>query len=105
MTIFRYDQNKSQYVTSPIDLSAETDQTYLSLYGTGFRGFSSASAVTATVGGVNVPVVGTAAHSQFAGLDQVNIGPLPRTLAGKGDSSIVLKVDGKTSNAVIVNIR
>jgi uncharacterized protein (TIGR03437 family) len=57
------------------------------------------------VGGVNVAVVGAAAHSQFAGVDQVNIGPLPRNLAGKGDVSIVFKVDGKTANSVRVNVR
>ena len=45
--------------TARIDLGAATDQVYLSLYGTGFRGFSSASAVSATVGGVNVPVAGS----------------------------------------------
>ena len=43
--------------------------------------------------------------TEYAGLDQVNLGPLPRSLAGKGATSVVLRVDGKTSNAVTVNIR
>jgi uncharacterized protein (TIGR03437 family) len=103
--VYRYDQNKAQFVTAPIDLGPATDQVYLSLYGTGIRGLSAGPAASATIGGVNVPVMAAAAHSQFAGVDQVNLGPLPRSLAGKGDTSIVLKVDGKTANSVTVNIR
>ena len=94
-----------QCVSVPIDLGAATDQVYLSLYGTGIRGFSSLSAVTVTIGGIAVPVLGAAAQSQFPGLDQVNVGPLPQTLAGKGNSSVVLKVDARTSNTVTVDIQ
>lgn len=105
VTIFQYDQNKAQFTATPIDLGAATDQVYLSLYGTGVRGLSSASAITATIGGTDVPVLGAAAQPDYPGLDQVNIGPLPRSLAGKGPSSIVIKVDGRTANAVSVTIR
>ena len=103
--IFAYDAASKQYVAVPIDLGAATDMVYLSLYGTGIRGRSSLSAVTVTIGGVSVPVLAATAQSQFQGLDQVNVGPLPRTLAGKGNSSIVLQVDGRTANAVTVNIK
>ena len=37
--------------------------------------------------------------------DQVNVGPLPRSLAGKGESNLVLQVDGRTANTVTVNIK
>ena len=94
-----------QCVSAPIDLGATTDQVYLSLYGTGVRGFSSLSAITVTIGGIAVPVTAAVAQSQFVGLDQVNVGPLPRTLAGMGNSNVVLRVDGRTSNAVTVNIQ
>jgi uncharacterized protein (TIGR03437 family) len=94
-----------QCTSVPIDLGAATDQVYLSLYGTGIRGFSSLSAITVTIGGIAVPVIAAAAQSQFVGLDQVNVGPLPGTLAGKGNSSVVLRVDARTSNAVTVNIQ
>jgi uncharacterized protein (TIGR03437 family) len=50
-------------------------------------------------------VLSASAQSQFVGLDQVNVGPLPSTLAGKGNSNVVLQVDGRTSNAVTVNIQ
>jgi uncharacterized protein (TIGR03437 family) len=103
--VFSYNTSTKQYVSVPIDPGATTDQIYLSLYGTGLRGFSSLSAFTVTIGGVSVPVSGAAAQSQYPGLDQVNIGPLPRTLAGKGEANVVLKVDGRTANTVTVNIK
>ena len=103
--IFQYDATAKQYVSTPIDLGAATDQIYLSLFGTGLRGLSSVAGISFTAGGVAVPVLGAAAQSQFPGLDQVNVGPLPRTLAGKGELSLVLKVDGRTANTVTVNIK
>jgi uncharacterized protein (TIGR03437 family) len=103
--VFKYDSAKAQYLTAPIDLGAAADQVYLSLYGTGIRGFSSAQAISVTIAGIAVPILGAAAHSQYAGLDQVNVGPLPRSLAGKGDSSLVLKLDSKTANTVTVSIK
>ena len=103
--VFSYNSAGKQYVSVPIDLGAATDQIYLSLYGTGLRGFSALSSFTVTIGGVSVPVSGAAAQSQYPGLDQVNVGPLPRTLAGKGESNLVLQVDGRTANTVTVNIK
>lgn len=87
----------------PIDLGPAGDQVFLSLFGTGIRGYR--SGVAATTGGLSVPVVGAAAQTQFAGLDQVNIGPLPRSLAGRGEIEVILKVDGKSANTVTVNIK
>jgi len=103
--VYRYNATAKQYVSVPIDLGAATDQIYLSIYGTGIRGLSALSGVTATVGGVTVPVLAAVAQSQFVGLDQVNVGPLPKTLAGKGESNLVLQVDGRTANTVTVNIQ
>jgi uncharacterized protein (TIGR03437 family) len=105
VAIFTYSAAGNQYVATPISLGAATDQVYLSLYGTGIRGFSSLAGIAVTIGGVSVPVSGAAAQSQYAGLDQVNVGPLPRTLAGKGASNVVLTVDGMTANTVTVNIQ
>ena len=86
----------------PIDLGASTDQVYLSLYGTGLRG---ATQATATVGGVNVPVLGFAAVSAYQGEDVVNIGPLPRSFAGQGVVSIVVSFDGEPANTITASIR
>ena len=95
---FIFDPNTLAAV--PIDLSPEGDQVFLLLFGTGIRGFT--SKVTATVGGVEVPVLGAIPQGQFEGLDQVNIGPIPRSLIGAGVVEIILIVDGIPTKAVMV---
>ena len=52
-----------------------------------------------------VNVFGTAAVPQYTGEDVVNIGPLPRSLAGRGEVSVVLTFDGKPTNSVTVSVR
>ena len=89
-------------VALPVSLGPATEQVYLEIYGTGFR---NATNFTATVGGVNVPVLGAAATSQFVGEDQVNIGPLPQALAGKGSVNIVLTANGQQANVVTITIQ
>ena len=103
--IFQYEETQQQFTSAPIDLNAGTDQVYLSLYGTGIRGGISTSAITVTVDGVPVPVIGAAAHPEFTGLDQVNAGPLPAELTGRGEVGLTLTVDGRTSNTVMINVR
>jgi uncharacterized protein (TIGR03437 family) len=86
----------------PLDI--QDKPVYLSLFGTGIRGFSSASAVSVTVGGKSVPVQYAGAQPQFPGLDQVNV-QLTRDLRGMGDAAVVLKVDGFTSNTVQITLK
>lgn len=90
-------------VAIPIDLGPETDQVYLLLFGTGFR--NSFSGVSVTMGGTSVPVLGYAAVDGLAGLDQCNVGPLPRSFIGRGNLNIVLMAGTKTANTVSVNIK
>ena len=78
------------------------DQIFLLLAGTGIRGFT--SAVTASIEGSDIPVLGAQDQGEFAGLDQVNIGPLPRNLP-KGNINLALTVDGRETNTVTVNIQ
>ena len=89
-------------VALPLNLGPSTEQVYLEIYGTGFR---NAKNITATVGGLSVPVLGWAATSQFVGEDQVNIGPLPPSLAGRGSVNIVITADGLAANTVNVTIQ
>jgi uncharacterized protein (TIGR03437 family) len=86
----------------PLDAFAIPGEVYIGLFGTGLRGHGGLSNVTATVGGEEVPVSFAGAQGEFAGLDQVNLGPLPRALAGRGEVEIVISVSGKTSNPVTV---
>ena len=96
---FLFDSNLNPL---PVDLGLPGDQVFLSLYGTGFRG---ATQATAVVGGVNVPVAGFAATGVYQGEDVINIGPLPRSLAGRGEIEIVTVFDGKSANTVTVSIK
>ena len=84
----------------PIDLSGEGERVFLVLFGTGIRGFT--DEVTATVGGVAVPVPAALAHRDLVGLDQANLGPIPLELIGAGEVEIILVVDGVAANAVTV---
>lgn len=87
----------------PVSVDASKGEVILILFGTGFRGFQ--SQVTATVNGVSVPVQAAVPQPQFVGLDQINIGPLPSSLANSGEVNIVLTADGKDANTVTVAIQ
>ena len=92
---------QSGYVPAPINLSPSTDSIYLVLYGSGIRRHSG-NPVEATINGVKVPVIYAAAQNQYPGLDQVNLGPLPQSLAGQGTVNLQLTVDGSPANTVQV---
>ncbi len=81
------------------------DQVYLILYGTGLRGATNLEAVQVTIGGIAVPVLYAAAHSLYPGVDQVNLGPIPSTLAGKRNVPIVVTVGQSSSNPVTVSFQ
>jgi uncharacterized protein (TIGR03437 family) len=87
---------------TPVSLGAESDAVYLLLFGTGVRGFGDVANIVARVGGVAVPILGAAAQAEFPGLDQVNIGPIPRSLIGRGEVEIALTVRGVEANRVTV---
>jgi len=75
--------------------------TYLCLAATGAR---YATGLEATVNGVAVPVVGVPAPL-YQGIDQVNIGPIPPSLAGSGTVQVAISAGGMQSNAVAVVIQ
>ncbi len=88
----------------PIDLGGPTDTVYLSLYGTGIRGRSALSAVTATIGGVSADVLYGGAQPDYQGLDQVNL-QLDPSLRGRGTVPIAISFDGVAANVVTVAIQ
>jgi hypothetical protein len=86
----------------PVDLGPPSDQVFLQLYGTGFR---AAKQATVSVGGTSVIVPGWSAVTQYQGEDVITIGPLPRSLAGRGLVDVVTSFDGKPTNTVTVSFR
>ena len=83
----------------PIDLGPPGDQVFLVLFGTGIR---LAGNVGATIGGDEVPVFSFAPAPGFFGLDQVNVGPIPRSFINGGTVEVQLIVDGQVTNIVVV---
>ncbi len=99
--VYQVDSTNS-VVPRPIDLGPSGDQVYLLLYGTGLR---AAANVSVTIGGVTVPVIFSGSQGQFPGEDQVNAGPIPRSLTGSGNVTVVLTADGHVANSVAVTIK
>jgi uncharacterized protein (TIGR03437 family) len=101
----QYDEGAGLWVPLPIDLGPEADAVYITLYGTGIRGRTDLANVRATIGGVEVPVAYADKQGALAGLDQINIGPIPRSLAGAGEVTVTITVDGVVANSVTIAIQ
>jgi uncharacterized protein (TIGR03437 family) len=99
-----FDPAQGRFVPRPIDLGPATDRIYLVLFGTGLRFNSGLAAVAAQVGGVGAEVQYAGQQPQFVGLDQVNL-LLPRNLAGRGEVTVTLTIDGMAANPVKVHIK
>lgn len=103
--VFRYDAVTGRMVGVPLELGDEDDQVFLTLFGTGIRGAGGAKKVQATIGGREVPVMFAGEQDgRLAGLDQVEIGPLPRSLTGAGEVNVAVTAAGITSNTVTIVI-
>jgi uncharacterized protein (TIGR03437 family) len=100
----QFDAQTNRFVPLPIDFGVESDQLFLVLYGTGWRGRSALANVTAKVGGVDVPVLYAGPQNDLAGLDQINL-ILPRTLKGRGEVDVQLTIDGQALNVVRIALR
>ena len=103
-TLVQLNSSTNIYDPLPLTIGDSTEQLFLIAFGTGFRNRTSLSNVTATIGGVNAEVSYAGAQGTFTGLDQVNI-RIPSSLAGRGNVNVVLTVDGKTSNTVVINVK
>ncbi len=102
--VAQFDPAQNRFVARPIDFGPATDQLYLLLFGTGIRQRSSLAAVHLQIGGIETEVLYAGAQGDFAGLDQINA-PLPRSLAGRGEVTVLLTVDGKIANPVKLHMR
>ncbi|MBV9508403.1 MAG: hypothetical protein JO323_25725 [Acidobacteriia bacterium] len=87
---------------SPIPIDVSQGNVYIETGATGTRNAS--GLLQATVGGVVVPVK-TFSSPQYQAIDQIQIGPLPASLAGKGQVNVVLSAGGMQSNAVAIVIQ
>ncbi len=86
-------------------ISLNNDDVYLVLYGTGFRDNTTQHWWAAVARDTVLPVTFAGPHSVYAGLDQANIGPLPKSLTGKGAMDVELLMDQKQSNSVWIEVQ
>jgi len=103
--VSQFDQAMGRLVATPIDFGPDTDQLFLILFGSGFRGNTMLSAVSCQIGGTNAEVLFTGPVPLLSGLDQANV-RLPRSLAGRNASvNVAFSVGGKSANTVSVTVR
>jgi uncharacterized protein (TIGR03437 family) len=104
--LFQQFAGRDRYEPAPIDVGGSAggagEEYYLVLFGTGFRA-AAAGRVTAVAGGIPIPVQAAQAHSAFAGLDQLNLGPLPGSLAGaRGQLDLEIAMESAPANRVTI---
>ncbi|HKQ78490.1 MAG TPA: hypothetical protein VJ810_32620 [Blastocatellia bacterium] len=101
--VAEFNRELNQFVGVPIDLGTPGDQVFLILFGSGLRGYSLSSAVTATVGGTSAPVT-YAGRQGMDGVDQVNL-HLPTSLAGRREVDVKINVEGLSANTVRISVK
>jgi uncharacterized protein (TIGR03437 family) len=86
----------------PIDFGLPGDTVYLTLFGTGLRGYPLSDIHASADDGLNLPVLYAGPQGEFEGLDQVNLLLFPQA-RGNGERGIVITFGGKVTNQVIIN--
>jgi uncharacterized protein (TIGR03437 family) len=102
-------QQGTQFVPLPLDVSNPSEQVFLVLFGTGFRNRSAITAAGVTFSGTGFsPIAGTVtyvgAQGSLVGLDQLNL-RVPPSMAGRGEVNLVFSVEGKQANVVRVSFK
>jgi uncharacterized protein (TIGR03437 family) len=77
----------------------------LILFGTGFPDRNGPAGVSVKIGGVDVPVAFAGSAPGFVGLNQINVGPLPASLSGRGLSDMEVTIDAIPANKVQVSFK
>jgi len=91
-------------VRVPVDLSRDTDEVYLVLYGTGIRFRRSLANVIVALAGSALPVEYAGAQSEFPGLDQVSV-RIPFRRIGSGLACLRIAVDGRAESVGCVSVK
>ena len=73
-------------------------------FGTGLRNRSALVNVTARIDGIDAATEFAGAQGQYVGLDQINV-RVPKSLAGRGEVTVELIVEGKAANPVRISIK
>jgi uncharacterized protein (TIGR03437 family) len=98
-----FDSATGKFVPISIDLGPDGESVFLVLFGTGIRNRRSLENVLVYIGGVKAQALYAGGQGGFDGLDQINV-RIPRSLAGRSDVDVLVTVDGKPANLVVVRI-
>lgn len=98
VTLLAYDAGLARWITTPIDLGPEGDVVYLVLFGSGFRSNGGLGSISVRIGSQEVTPLYAGEAPGFVGLDQMNIGPIPRALIGAGVVNLTVTIGGKIAN-------
>jgi len=93
----QFDAAQNAFVPAPIGFGPASERVFLELYGTGVRGANA----SVRIGGLDLPVIYAGPQGQYPGLDQVAV-ELPRSFAGAGQVSVIVKCGGVAANAVVI---
>ena len=99
---FARDPETGTYAAVALGLGGDQDQAFLVLCGTRMR---RAAASSAQIGGEAVSIRAISPQPGSAGVDLVEAGPLPRSLAGRGEVTVTVTADGVRSNEVTVEFQ
>jgi len=102
--VAQLDNATGLFVAVPIDLGSDTDKVYLTLYGTGVRNRTRLDAVQVLVANVLVPVDFAGPSTASEGLDLIHV-LLPGGLRGTGTATVLVTVNGVSSNGVRIAIK
>jgi uncharacterized protein (TIGR03437 family) len=100
--LFRCGSTAGSCTPARIDV---TQPTYLTLYGTGLRGATDPGEAKLILGGVEIPVTYSGAQGEYPGLDQLNAGPIPASLIGRGPLDLILRIDAEQANRLTIDIQ
>jgi uncharacterized protein (TIGR03437 family) len=103
VTLFDCSAEGAGCTLAPILLEIDAP-VYLSLYGTGIKGYAQTGKIQVAVGDYVVPAMYAGPQGQYPGLDQVNVA-LPLTLRKAGTVDVSVTVDGTTSNTVHIAVQ
>ena len=97
------DNTTNLFVPVPVDLASDTDHVYLTLYGTGIRYRQSLASVQVVIGGISV----TPDYAGLSGADGIDLIRvlLPKDLRGAGMATLVVTVNGLSSNGVRILVK
>ncbi len=101
----RPDNTQAVEPLTNINFGPVGDNLYLILFGTGIRFRSALTAVTASINGITLDNLYAGPQPDFIGEDQINLGALPRSLAGSRTKNVLLTVDAIAANTLTVSFQ